>query len=150
MGALTSLIAGMASGETAAIVRRARWAAIAYAIAGIAALCGIGFLVGAGYIWAARHYGSLPAALGFGIGFLVLAGLIVLIFRLSAGLRARKRAKQRRTDMTAIGVTAALAVLPSLLRGKSGLGLLLAPAVALAAYAIYKENGGPDKNGRPD
>jgi hypothetical protein len=150
MGALGSLIAGLASGETAAIVRRARWAALVYAVAGLAGLCGIGFLIGACYIWTSRHYGSLHAAFGFGIGFLALAGLVVLIFRLSARLRARKRAKQRRSDMTAIGVTAALAVLPSLLRGKRGIGLLVAPAVALAAYAIYRENNEPDRDGPPE
>jgi hypothetical protein len=42
--------------------------------------------------------------------------------------------------MKAIGITAALAVLPTLLRGKGGLGVILGPAVALAAYAIYREN----------
>jgi hypothetical protein len=59
--------------------------------------------------------------------------------------------------MTAIGVTTALAVLPALLRGKGGVGALIAPAVAAAAYAIYRENtkpqdgsdkDGPDKAGR--
>ena len=43
-------------------------------------ICGLGFLVGAAYIWTASRYGSLAAALGFGAGFLLLAGLILLIF----------------------------------------------------------------------
>ncbi|RUT95735.1 hypothetical protein EOD10_40715, partial [Mesorhizobium sp. M7A.T.Ca.TU.009.01.3.2] len=72
--------------------------------------------------------------------FLVLAGLILLIYRISAGSRARRRAQRRNADMKAIGITAALAVLPSLLKGKGGLGVILGPAVALAAYAIYREN----------
>jgi hypothetical protein len=150
MSALTSLIAGLASGETAAVVRRARLAAIAYGIAGLAALCGVGFLIAAGYIWTSRHYGPLAAALGFGIGFLVLAGLIILVFRLSAGAQARKRARERRSDMAAIGAATALAVLPSLLRGKGGLGLVLAPAAALAAYAIYRENSRSGKGPAKD
>ncbi|KQZ80861.1 hypothetical protein ASD64_11240 [Mesorhizobium sp. Root157] len=140
MGFIASLIAGFASGETAAALRRARGAALAYALAGLAALCGIGFLVGAGYIWAAARYGSLEAALGFGIGFLMLAGLILLIFRFKAESRAVRRVRRRKADMTAVGVTAALAALPVLLRGKSGLGAVLGPAAALAAYAIYREN----------
>lgn len=144
MGMLASLIAGLASGETAAAIRRARTAAIVYGLAISVALCGLGFLVGAAYIWTASRYGSLAAALGFGAGFMLLAGLILLIFQISAGSRARRRAQQRNADMKAIGITAALAVLPALLKGKGGLGVILGPAVALAAYAIYRENVKPD------
>ncbi|WP_095089294.1 hypothetical protein [Mesorhizobium sophorae] len=144
MGMLASLIAGLASGETAAAIRRARTAAIVYGLAISVALCGLGFLVGAAYIWTASRYGSLAAALGFGAGFLLLAGLILLIFQISAGSRARRRVQQRNADMKAIGITAALAVLPALLKGKGGLGVILGPAVALAAYAIYRENVKPD------
>jgi hypothetical protein len=140
MGMLASLISGLASGETVAAMRRARTAAIVYGLALSAALCGLGFLVGAAYIWTAMRYGSVAAALGFGAGFLVLAGLILLIYQISAGSRARRRAQRRNADMKAIGITAALAVLPTLLKGKGGLGVILGPAVALAAYAIYREN----------
>ncbi|KQZ33397.1 hypothetical protein ASD50_01020 [Mesorhizobium sp. Root552] len=140
MGFIASLIAGFASGETVAALRRARGAAIAYALAGLAALCGVGFLVGAGYIWVAARYGFLEAALGFGIGFLVLSGLILLIFRVSAESRVVRRARKRNADLTAVGVTAALAALPVLLRSKGGLGAVLGPAAALVAYAIYREN----------
>jgi hypothetical protein len=45
--------------------------------------------------------------------------------------------------MTALGVTAALAALPVLLRSKGGLGAILGPAAALVAYAIYRENVKP-------
>ncbi|MER8629386.1 hypothetical protein NKH55_06330 [Mesorhizobium opportunistum] len=154
MGLLASLLSGFASGETLAALRRARTAAIVYALAALAALCGLGFLVGAAYIWAAARYGSLAAALGFGVGFLVVASLVLLIHRLMSGARARREAKRRKTDMKAIGVTAALALLPTLLKGtgglkrgglkgKGGLGIILGPAVALAAYAIYRENSKP-------
>jgi hypothetical protein len=137
---LVSLIGGLASGEAAAVVRRARRAALTYLVAAAVALCGVGFLIGAAFLWAASHYGSIPAALAFGIGFLVLSGLILLIFLLSAGSRKAKQAKRRKADMTAIGVTTALALVPTLLRSKAGLGTLLAPAIAAAAYAIYREN----------
>lgn len=141
---LASLISGLASGETVAAIRRARTAAIVYMLATLAALCGLGFLVGAAYIWTAIRYGSFAAASGFGAGFLVLAGLILLIYQISAGSRARRRAQRRNADLKAIGIAAALAVLPTLLKGKGGLGVLLGPAVALAAYAIYRENVKPD------
>lgn len=144
MGMLASLIAGLASGETAAAMRRARLAAIVYVLAGAAVLCGIGFLIAAAFIAAAARYGSIAAALGFGIGFLLLGMVILIVFLLSAGSRKAKREKRRKADMTAIGVTTALTVLPTLLRGKAGLGALLAPAIAAAAYAIYKENTKPD------
>jgi len=142
MGSLATLIAGLASGETAAALRRAKLAAIVYGCAGVLALVGVGFLVGALYIWAAARYGALETSAGFGVAFLVVAGLVVLIFRLSAGGRARQRERRRKADLTALGVTTALALLPALARGRSGLGLVLAPAAALVAYAIYRENSG--------
>ncbi|UVK56612.1 hypothetical protein DBIPINDM_003230 [Mesorhizobium sp. AR02] len=144
MGLLASLLSGFASGETVAAIRRARTAAIVYALAALAAFCGLGFLVGAAYIWAAARYGSFAVALGFGVGFLVIAGLVLLIHRLMSGARARRAARRRKADMKALGITAALAVLPALLKGKGGLGVILGPAVALAAYAIYRENVKPD------
>lgn len=148
MGMLASLIAGFASGETAAALRRAKLAAIAYTLAGLAVLCGIGFLIAAAYIWTALRYGPITAAVCFGFGFVILAGLILLVFRLSAGSRRRGRARRRSADMTAIGITTAMAVLPAMLRGKGGLGVVIGPVVALAAYAIYRENVKP-RAGRP-
>lgn len=140
MGMLASLIAGLASGETAAAVRRARTAAVVYLVAGALALCGIGFLIGAAFIWTAIAYGSLNAALGFGVGFLAVSGIVLLVFKLSADSAKARQAKRRKADMTAIGVTTALTLLPTLLRGKGGLAALVTPVVAAAAYAIYQEN----------
>ncbi len=150
MGMLASLLAGLASGETAAALKRARLAAILYSLAALSGLCGVGFLVGAAYIWTARRHGFVEAAFGFGIGFLVLAGLLVLAFRLGAGTRRRRREKRLKADMTAIGISTALALLPALARGRGGLGVLLSPVVALAAYAIYQENARPRTDGRDD
>ncbi|WP_214469628.1 hypothetical protein [Mesorhizobium sp. dw_380] len=140
MGLLASLLSGLASGETVAAIHRARTAAIVYALAALAAFCGLGFLVGAAYIWAATRYGSFAASLGFGGGFLVVAGLVFLTYRLMSGVHARREARRRKANIMAIGITAALAVLPTLLKGKGGLGVILGPALALAAYAIYREN----------
>jgi hypothetical protein len=143
MGMLAALVSALASGETVAAMRRARTAAIVYGLAALAALCGLGFLVGAAYIWAAGRYGPMAASLGFGIGFLVVAGLVLVVYQVTASARARRLARRRNADMKAIGITAALAVLPALLKGKGGLGVILGPAIALAAYAIYRENVKP-------
>lgn len=137
---LASLIASFASGETALAVRRAKRAAIAYLLAGVGALCGIGFLVGAVYIWASERYGAIEAAVGIGVIFLLLSGIVV-IFQTTTARREARRAKERRaSDLTTVAVASALAVLPTLLRGKAGLGAAIAPVVALTAYAIYREN----------
>jgi hypothetical protein len=45
--------------------------------------------------------------------------------------------------MTAVGVTAALALLPALAKSKGGLAAIAAPALAVVAYAIYRENTRP-------
>jgi undecaprenyl pyrophosphate phosphatase UppP len=140
---LASLIASLASGETVVAIRRARRAAIVYLLAGTAGIIGVGFLIGALYIWLAELYGRLETALGFGVGFIVLALLIVLVHRLTAGSRAKRAAERRRSDLTAMGVAAALAALPGLMRSRAGLGTLVAPALAVVAYAIYRENSKP-------
>jgi hypothetical protein len=137
---LASLIAGFASGETMLALRRAWRTAIAYALAGLAVLCGLGFLIGAFYIWAARRFGSLEAAIGFGLGFLVLGGIILFIHRITTGVRARQAARRRTTELTTLAAASALAALPTLLRGRLGVGTIIAPAIAALGYAIYREN----------
>jgi hypothetical protein len=137
---LASLIASFASGETALAVRRAKRAAIAYLLAGAAALCGIGFLIGAIYIWASQRYGAIEAALGIGVIFLLSSGVILMVQTTTARIQARRAKERRASDLTTVAVASALAVLPMLLRGKAGLGTVIAPVVALTAYAIYREN----------
>lgn len=137
---LASLIAGFASGETVQAVRRARAAAIAYLLAGAAALCGIGFLIAAAYIWTAGRIGSIEAALAFGVGFLVLGGLVLAVYKLAVSRRRQREIRRRNKDLAMIAATSALAVLPALLRSRAGLGAVIAPAAAAMAYAIYREN----------
>ena len=140
---LASLLASLASGETLQAVRRARRAAIAYLLAGVAGLLGIGFLIGALYIFLSDRYGRLETAIGFGFGFIVLALLILLIHILMAKSRAKRAADRRKSDLTAMGIAAAIAALPTLARSRVGLGALLAPALAVVAYTIYRENSRP-------
>jgi len=137
---LASLLASLASGETLQAVRRARRTAIAYLSAGVAGIIGVGFLVGALYIFLSERYGNLETAIGFGVGFIVLALLILLVHRLTAASRARRAAERRKSDLAAMGIATAIAALPTLARSRVGLGALLGPALAVVAYAIYREN----------
>lgn len=148
---LASLLAAFASGETFQAARRIRRAVIAYSLAGAALLVAIGFAVGAGYVAAARRYGSIEAALSFAAGFFLLAVVILIVNRIISSMRARSIARKRSSELATIGAAAGIAVLPTLLRGKGGLATLLAPALAVAAYAIYRENSkaGPDKGDGP-
>ena len=72
------------------------------------------------------------------IGFIVVALLILAIRAIAARSRAR-RARRRGVDLAAIAGVAAVSALPTLLKSRAG---IIAPIVALAAYAIYRENLG--------
>jgi predicted membrane channel-forming protein YqfA (hemolysin III family) len=132
---LASLIAAFVSGEAMDMVRRAKWTAIAYLLAAILCLCGLGFLIAAAYIVAAGRFGSVEAAIGFGIAFLVLAACVLAIRAIVAS--ARRRRTRRTADLATIAGAAAVSALPLLLRSKAG---IVGALVALAAYAIYREN----------
>ena len=138
-----SLLAGLVSGETIDAARRARRAAITYAICLSLAGFGLLFFIGALYLWAARHLGPIEASLIFGAVFLGLALIVLVIHKLTASSKMRRAAEQRKSDFTKVGIATAIAVLPGLLRSKAGLGVLMVPAVALLAYVIYRENTTP-------
>jgi hypothetical protein len=145
---LASLIAAFASGEARNTVRRAKATVIVYLLATLFGLCGLGFLIAAAYIVAARKFGGFEAAIGFGIGFLVIAILILAVRSIAARSRAR-RVRRRGVDLATIAGVAAVSVLPALLKSRAG---IIAPIVALAAYAIYRENrkNKPDDPDKPD
>jgi len=135
-----ALLGTLASGEMALALRRAKLAAIFYALIVVFALCGIGFLIGAGYIFAADRYGSFHAALGFGGGFIILALLLWIIFKLSAPRRAKRRAAFRKNEISAMAAASGIAVASNLLRSRAGIGLLATPLIGYLAYQIIKEN----------
>jgi hypothetical protein len=150
---LASIIRSLASGEVSDIFGRVRRAAIAYALAAVAAICGIGFLVAAGFVAAVQRFGAIPAAVYFGIGFIVIALLLVGIHAaVEARSRARRRKKARKAELSGMLGAAALAALPSLLRSRLGVLEVLAPFAAIAAYEVYKENRprGPRRPERTD
>lgn len=138
MHALATLIASIVSGEAADAAGRARRAVIAYAVAGALALAGLAFLIVAGFVALADRIGVVAAALWMGGGFLAAALVIVLGHRIAASVRAKRAARRRRSEAGAMAGAAALAALPALLAGRGGLALL-APALGLIGYAIYRE-----------
>ncbi|WP_442582250.1 hypothetical protein ACSBOB_10015 [Mesorhizobium sp. ASY16-5R] len=140
---LASLIAGLATGETLAALRRAKRAAIAYLLAGILAAFGIVFLLVAATIWASQRYGAIHATLGIGGAFVALAVVIVLVHKMTSRVRAKAAVRQRNRDFAKAAVAAGIAVAPALLSGRAGKAALLAPAIAAVAYAIYRENSKP-------
>lgn len=135
---LATLIASVASGEAAAAAGNAKRALIAYLVAGLLALAGIGFLLIAGFVALADEIGVMAAALWLGGGFLALALLIVAVHRIAASLRRRRIARRRRSEAAAMAGAAALAALPAMLAGRGRLALL-APVIGVIGYAIYRE-----------
>jgi len=135
---LASLIGAFISGEAMTVARRAKAAAIAYLLAAILVLIGLGFLIGAAYIAAARHFGSITAAIGFGLAFLLLGGIVLAVHAIVAS--ARRREKNRRgLDLATIAGAAAVSGLPLLFK-RGGIAGVMAPLLALLAYAVYREN----------
>lgn len=145
---LVSLLASIASGEVSQVVARARKALVAYLVAGVLCLVGIGFLVGAGYIYLADQVGDLEAALWFAGGFVLLGLIVVIGHRLASRARKRRVARRRSSDMRGLAGAAALAALPIILSSRKGLLGLAAPIAAAAAYAIYRENNPGDPRRR--
>jgi len=139
---LATLIQSIAAGETSRAAKRVRRAAIDYLIAAICLGIGIGFLIAAAFIFVAERYGPLYTSLGFGFIFIALAGAALISHRLISSMQAKRRAEEARAaQLTTLAGAAAFAILPTLLKGRGGLVQLLTPVLAMAAYAIYKENG---------
>lgn len=143
MGALASLIASIVSGEASEAVARARRKAIVYLAAGLFCLCGVSFLIVAGFIAAAREIGAVESALAFAGGFIVVAFLLLGISSITAKARERRVARRRKSEARALAGAAAFAMLPTLLASrKAGLALVV-PAVAALAWAVMRENTPP-------
>jgi hypothetical protein len=110
---LFSVIASVFSVEAADTIGRARRSAVAYLVAAVLAITGIGFLVGAGYIATARRLGELEAALAFGGGFLVVAVLLLIVQRLTAAAARRRAVERRRREMSQVAAAATVGFLGS-------------------------------------
>lgn len=130
-------------------MRRARRAAIAYIVAGILALCGLGFLIGAGFTFLAQHVGTIAAALWFAGGFFLVALIVLLTQKLGSRAHARETATRRSSDVRAVASAAAIAMVPTLLAGRGKSALLVVPTLAALGYAVWRENSGHGRQPPP-
>jgi uncharacterized membrane protein (DUF485 family) len=143
-----SLIAAFLSGEAGLAIERTKRAAVAYAIAGILALVGVIFLLIAAYAYAAREFGPITAALGFGIGFVLIGGIVIAVHQIRARIEQKRIAARRKKDLAGLGATAAIAAIPTLLQGRggkaSGAAALILPAAITVAIALYRRRRDAD------
>lgn len=146
-GTIISLLIGLASGETAVALRRAKTAAIAFTIAGALALIGLLFLLLAGYLLAAAHFGLIEAALGFGAAFILLALIALAAYKVSGRSRRQREALARQNELATVAAATGLALLPAIAARGAGLGLLVAPILGYVGYRIYRENTGDGDTG---
>jgi len=146
---LGTLISAVVSGEAADAAGRAKRAAIVYLLAALLSLTGLGFLLAAAFMVTARAIGHIPAALTFGGGALLIAIVIVMVHRIQAQRERLRAAERRRTELKSLLSVSAVAMLPTLL-SRGGLRMLAVPAIAAAAYAIYRENARPRPPLGPD
>ena len=104
---LATLIASMASGEIMDSMRRAKSAAVAYFLAAIAILIGMGFLIARRVLLDRGHIRDGLHRTGFWRVFILLAIIIIIAHRLSERGRKRLGKKQRRShDVKAMAQTA--------------------------------------------
>ena len=142
---LASLIAAFASSETYLWLRESGRATLAYAGAAVLALCGAGFFIGALFIAAARRYGDLGTAFGFGVGFFALAALTLAIYKSKARTREQRATARRAAELQTIAVAGAATMLPTLVRGGFGIAALATPVVGFGAYLLYRKTLGSRK-----
>ncbi|WP_367717365.1 hypothetical protein AB2N04_04590 [Nitratireductor sp. GISD-1A_MAKvit] len=124
------------------MARRLKFASAFCALAAGLALFGFGFLVLAGYIAASQRWGAVEAALGFGVAFSAMGAVVLLGLSVWRRIQLRRARRRRASDAGMLAGTAALTLLPALISRTGGLGALALPVLAVAGYAIYRENAG--------
>jgi hypothetical protein len=139
MGLLAPL-AALLGLEVEGLAARARSAALVYGLIALFGLIAVGFLLAAAFMVLAENVGSIAAALIMGGSFVVLALAVYLGSLVGRSKRQRELAERRRASETgAFLTTAAITALPMLTRSPALLRLGL-PAVAVALYALLRDN----------
>ncbi len=143
-----TLIASFATGEIMNSLQRLKKALVAYTVSALCFAVAIIFLMIAGTIWLARRFGAIEATLGVGVAFLAIGIVVLVVHRLTSGVKAKAVNTRRNDDLRKAAIATGIAVLPTLLRGRAGKAALLAPAVGALAYALYRENSGRGRRRR--
>lgn len=135
MRALLPLLTAFASGELHESVRRAKRNAIFCAVMAFLALIAVAFALVAAQVFLASLYGALDAALiiaGLALAILIIVFVVMKI----VAARARRRARERRRANASLYTTAALTLVPYVLRSKTTL-IVGVPLAALAGYFLF-------------
>jgi ABC-type multidrug transport system fused ATPase/permease subunit len=149
---LGTLLAALISGETLSALQRVRQTVLAYVVAAAFGFAAAVFLLLALYIWLARLWGPITAALVFGLFFLAVAMLVILTARMRARARAKRAAQRRQSELVTVGLVSAVSGAPSVFkgrRGRYGAAAALVPLAAMGLYAAYRlvRGGGRDNTG---
>lgn len=136
MGPLISMLTSLVSGEVSHYAQAMRVKAIIYGLASVLGFGGVCFLLVAGYVALSAEIGALYASLSIA-GALLAAALFLLA---GYGLAQRQKARQKKKapssiDTNAIATTAAITLLPMVLRNKSLMRLAL-PLAGVAGVAF--------------
>jgi len=142
MRALLPLLTAFASGELHETVRRTKRNAVFYGVIAILGIILVIFALVAAQVWLAGLYGPLDAALMIAGSALVLMILVFVVMKIVAA-RDRRRARERRRANTSLYTTAALTLVPYVLRSKVTLVVGL-PLAALAGYFLFGGRGDRD------
>lgn len=132
-------LAGLLGIEIEAITDRVKTLIIVNSVIGIFGVIGVVFLLIAGFLALSDVYGSIYAALIFGGVFVVLAIAVFLGAKIGEGKRHRQVVERKKShDTNAFITTAALSVLPVLLRSPTVRAVGI-PAAAVAAFFLARK-----------
>jgi len=132
-------LAGLLGIEIEAITDRVKTLIIVNTVIAVFGVIGVVFLLIAGFLALSDVYGSIYAALIFGGVFVVLALAVFLGAKIGEGKRHRQIAERKKThDTNAFITTAALSVLPVLLRSPTVRAVGI-PAAAVAAFFLARK-----------
>lgn len=132
-------LAGLLGIEIEAITDRVKTLVIVNAVIGVFGVIGVVFLLIAGFLALSDVYGSIYAALIFGGVFIVLALAVFLGAKIGEGKRHRQVVERKKShDTNALITTAALSVLPVLLRSPTVRAVGI-PAAAVAAFFLARK-----------
>lgn len=132
-------LAGLLGIEIEAITDRVKTLIIVNTVIAVCGVIGVVFLLIAGFLALSDVYGSIYAALIFGGVFVVLALAVFLGAKIGEGKRHRQIVERKKThDTNAFITTAALSVLPVLLRSPTVRAVGI-PAAAVAAFFLARK-----------
>ncbi|MEO5806358.1 hypothetical protein [Devosia sp.] len=141
---LLAALAGLMGIQVDAMTEKLKRTVAVNAIVALFGLIALSFLLVAGYLALTTAVGPIFAALYIGAGALVTAVAVYLFAQIGAGTRQQKEAERRRSsETTALISTAAISVLPILLKSPllRNIGL---PLAAVAAFFILGGAGHSD------